>query len=179
MARIRKWHDQLELFMPTSLVLVSPMLYEKLRKSIEARFKKELRRMTASYLVEKYRDHAQTGACLVMAQQAMALARVKKAPDLLLTVFDVDHVHTHVRLRFPLSGEVGCINAFLAEIVRELGLERRMEVEAGELAVQVPLIEEDAPAIDTRIEQARSGRRWYCCAGELWAHQPVQGGANE
>lgn len=169
MARIRRWEpEHPELFMPNSLVLATPMLYEKIRKSIERRIGKELKELTARYLWEKYSTNAKGGVCIVMHQEMITMAVLKKEPELSLGIFDIGRVYIQARLRFPISGEVFRINTFLEEIVREKKLERRVEVSGGDLEIKIQLIDGDEPRLDPCREPDRYGRRTYCCAREAW-----------
>lgn len=172
MARIRRWEvEHPELFLPNSLVLVTPMLYEKIRKSIERRIGKELKEITAQYLMEKYGRHAEGGVCIVMHHEMVTMAILKADPSLALGVFDIGPVHVSARLRFPLSGEVFRINAFLGEIMREKKLEHRVEVSGGEIEIKVQLIDGDEPKLDPRCGSDRYGRKTYCCAREVWRYE--------
>jgi hypothetical protein len=167
MAQIRKAqsHDD-GLLQPAGLVLVSDMLYEKVRQRIEKKLSKELKRLTAQYLMDIYRRHAEGGMCIVMHHEMITMAMFKREPQLALGVFDIEPPYVVARLRFPLSGEAFRINEFLLEIIREQELERRVEVAGGELEIKIQLIEGDEPIRDPRDNVDRYGRRSYCCARE-------------
>lgn len=170
MARIRTYHED-TLFPSESLVLVGEMLYAKIKQKAERKIGKELKTVTAEYLMQKYWRHAEGGACIVMDRDMVNMAIFKKDPELAMKVFDISRGYITVRLRMMLSGEVSRINTFLREVVEEKLIGKRVVVVGGEIEIRFQLIDGDEPKIDPRRNADRYGRKVYCCAREVWRYE--------
>ncbi|AKM78063.1 MAG: hypothetical protein UY31_C0027G0007 [Candidatus Wolfebacteria bacterium GW2011_GWE1_48_7] len=168
MARIRKVvEDFPELFSSGDIVLLSPMLYASVVSCINRRIGKDLKKITASYLTELCRHHAQGNASIVLPLGMCTKAMLKADPELTLEARDVDGSFVTVGLGFSLTGEIARLNAFFAEVIRDFDLERRVEAVEGQMQIVVQLGGGDVPNLDPRGITDRHRRRSYCCAREV------------
>lgn len=175
MARIRTRQNEeaaLQGMVPRSLIIVSDMLYERIRREVVRKVGKGLRLITAKYLMAKYWGHLGKGAIIGMHPEMLTMAVLRNDPQLALIPYEVRYTVVTARLRFPIAGEAGHVNQFLEEVIAEHRL-KSIRAVWGEFEVNISLIDGDEPVIDVRHEErchgvGGNGRKAYCCARELW-----------
>lgn len=176
MALIRKMGEGLPgLFSPSDLVLLTPMLRAAVLSCINRRIGKELRRITAQYLMGLYRRHTEEGSSVTLPFGMYTKILLKEESELVLEAQDVDSSFVTARLGLLLSGEVARTNAYLSDIIRDFDLEGRVRAVDGKIEIRVQLGGGDEPKLDPRGITDMHRRRSYCCTREVKQLESEQG----